>query len=519
MQAQMDLSEPGVAEPTVPDAAGQVVTELNLPIELLAACFGALSLKELPHIARVNRRWREAAQVAFHPQLRWRAQARCRSLPLPVPKVPSLSGQDSQILRTGFSQTFLRGGDLVVQIVDARLDAVRTVSFANGSSMEPCERLARGFADHGPFSAGVGGIVGHHEGRHDGLTFYPMTAKGATAASEAVWPVNGRWQNVLQAGNIVFLLRAHDSWYSDERITADLLDSDTGGRAVVDVTPMRDALKRELLDNPGPAQPTRGAVSAVDAHFIFHTGTTQGAKVAAALRLPAHIPIRDDAAADDPAPTMDAGVAFARRWSALYLISSLPDPKEQVCGEYLLLFEEYSEERVGQSEVFDAMEHFRVQAVLLHASTGVAEARLLDAPAAPSSVAAAFMHGGVAAIDFSPTSGVVAACSLPCPGLPPPAVLVWDWRSALCLHAVLPQPPPEPRLPLAGGGPGPLGFRLHGGEAFAWNRRTQGLEVAANASLVIHPVRNTLVIGQWRVNAAAGSLFSVDMGTDEAQSH
>ena len=161
------------------------------------------------------------------------------------------------------------------------------------------------------------------------MTFFRMVTAGGTAASESVLVANGRWQDILQAGNIIFLLRAHGDWWQEERITADLIDSDTDGRATVDVTPLRDALLQKLQDL-GPwdmriDRPARGAVSAADGHFIFHLSTQGGAKVAAALRLPAHIPPQHGASA-----AVDSGVAFARRWPQGHAMADLSMPNEAV---------------------------------------------------------------------------------------------------------------------------------------------------------------------------------------------
>ena len=85
----------------------------------------------------------------------------------------------------------------------------------------------------------------------------------------------------------------------------------------------------------------------------------------------------------------------------------------------------------------------QVDVVLLRASSGAAAARTLLAPAVDyprGDVAVAFARGGVGAIDYAPASGVVAACSPPRSGLPPPGLLVWDWDSAALLQAVLLHP-------------------------------------------------------------------------------
>ena len=579
------------------DAADEVVTSELLPDELLAACLGWLTLRSLPCVARVNHRWSAAAQVAFEAQLRWRADPRCRRLPLPVPDVPPAQPLDSHIHHVGFSLAFLRGGALVVQLVDATAAAVRTLCFADpglargADPPEPREAPRREFADHGPFNAGVGGVVGYRHGARDapghaeGMAFFPRTSGGGAAASDATWVAEGSWQNVLHAGNTVFLLRAHASWWEDATIMADVLDTDTGGRAAVDVTPLRDALRQQL----GPDRPTRGAVSAAEGHFIFHMGTEGGAKVAAALRLPAHVPPQSGRprARGGSAPIVPSGVAFARRWPASHSIARLHSPNEEPCGAYLMLWEERSDAggaagagaaggaaQTSAASADPAGGRFALDVVLLHASSGGAVGQALAGPAPDgphSGVAAAFSYGGVGAIDYGAASGVVAACSLPRAGLPPPAVLVWDWRTAVCLQAVLfhPLPPEPPRRPVAPPGahaplrfpvgthvacrmgaalwlpgvvaahhvrvaPGqrPAAYLVHlergdtcfapldhpgiiraaaDGEGLAWNDRTQTMEVDAEASLAVHPSSGQLAIGMWHVGVAAGVLYSVHL--------
>lgn len=555
----------------VSEAAHEVVTELALADELLSACLSELSLQSLPRVACVNHRWNGAARAAFGSQLRWREEARCVPLPLPVPGVPART-LDSQIHRTGFSLSFLHGGDLVVQLVDAGVNAIRTISFAE-DSLQPHELSHRGFAEHGPFNAGVGGVVGYRQGTESGFTFFPLVSASGTAPSEAAWVANGRWQNVLQAGNMIFLLRVHTSWWEEERITADLIDSDIGGRAAVDVTPLRDALQLQLMQD----RPARGAVSAAHGHFIFHLSTQSGDKVAGALRLPAHIAPQNELGTSS---TVDSVVAFARRWPSTHAIARLRTPSEEPCGEYLMLWEERHAvdfgHRTSTASVSEASctRRFALDVVLLHVR-GIAVGRQLLAPATDgpqAHIAAAFIQGGVAAIDYNAASGVVAACSLPRSGLPPPALLLWDWRSAGCLQALLfhplprplPEPEPEPpgglrplRFPIgarvecrlgtsawlpgvvvahnvSAGDPGqqPLPYLVHldrgdacyarldipqlirgavPGEELAWNERTQAMEVAATASLAIHPSRCRLAIGMWHMHAAAGALFLIDI--------
>ena len=555
-----------------------VATLDSLADEILAACIGRLTLWSLPHLSTVNHRWRQAARLAFASQLRWRAAVQCCPLSLAVPAVPARSLQNP-IRREAFSLAYLHGGDLVVQLVDAQAAAVRTVCFGNGS-LELYEAPPREFAEHGPFNAGVGGVVGYRHASADGMSFFPAVECGGTAPSASVWIAEGDWQNVLQAGNLVFLLRAHPSWWEAEDITADLLDTDTGGRAVVDVTPLRDALRAEL--RAAFDRPARGAVSAVDGHFIFHLSTQSGAKAAAALRLPAHVPRRGLGNDNCVDPSADAAVAFARRWPATHGIARGDLTNEKPCGEYLMLWEDGHIHSESRDDLSPTHHRFKAHVVLLCASSGVAAARWLSGPSTDGpqgSVAVAFGYGGIAAIDYKAASDVVAACSLPRAGLPPPAVLLWDWRSAACLHAVLLHPlPPDPlRRPRScpilqeapHAGPRPLRFAIGAqvecrmGEALwlpgvvaahhvsssvagqppfpylihldrgdacyasldrpetiraradvaevCWNERTQSMEVAATASLVLHPSSSRLAIGLWHNGAAAGMLYSISM--------
>ena len=539
--------------------AGAVEGARGLDSELLAACLGRLTLRSFPRVARVSQRWREAAHLAFAAQLRWRAAGPPLPLPLPLPPPhagPPRAAPPSHIRQVGCGMAFLRGGDLAVQLVDAHAASVRTVCFRDAAPLEQYEAPPRAFADHAPFNSGVGGVVGYRQST-EGMAFFPIS-RGGTAASDSVWVVTGDWQNVLNAGKLVFLLRAHNSWWTDEAITADVLDADSGGRAVVDVTKLRDALLLEL----GSERPAGCAVSAADGHFIFHMRTTSGAKAAAALRLPAHIPAPGGAPTHSP-PEREA-VAFARRWPTTHAIARLAAADEKPCGEFLMLWEEGA--RHGC---------FSVDVVLLSARTGTASARALVGPA--GGVAAAFCYGGIAAIDYCAGTGVVAACSLPREGLPAPAVLVWDWRSSTCLNAVLLAPQPAAPLPHAAGphvGVGPrraerplrfdAGTRVEvrmrgsgasdapvwvpgvvtahkaaerapymveldngetcvvhqdhrcliraadGREQVAWNPRTQTMQVEASAALALHPSRSRLAIGLWRDSLLQGVVYSVD---------
>jgi len=473
----------------------------GLDPELLAACLGRLELQSLSCVSRVSQRWRDAARLAFASQLRWRA-ARCVPLPLPLPQAVDLAryasaappsqihqrcersapepdprsqrcersapepdpraarasaAPPSQIQQVGFGMSFLRGGDLVVQVVDAHQGAVRAVCFRDSSPKERYEAPARAFANHAPFNAGVGGVVGycHAAERSEPLSlgrsmaFFPAVSSCGTTPSSAVRLVTGNWQNILQAGKIVFLLRPHDSFWQDKAITADVIDMESGGKAVVDVTPLRDALLKLLI---GSEQPRRCALSAADGHFIFHLGTKSGAKLAGALRLPTHIAAqgglhipRMDGDLHAP-PSSEAEVAFARRWPATDAFARMSAADEKPCGEKLMLWDDCPSARVPASpEKVD----YTVDVVLLCARTGSAAARSLVAH--KGCVAAAFHNGGIAAIDYCVGTGVVAACSLPRPGFPPPAVLVWDWKSSTCLNSSMlhpvPSKPPTPSTP------------------------------------------------------------------------
>ena len=445
--------------------------------ELLALCIGRGALRSLPHVALVSRHWRDAARRAFASQLRWRRDVRCAPLPLSVPAVPE-SRTVSHIYKSGFNIAFLRGGDLVAQIVDPRDAAVRAVRFggdavardAGDAGAAASELPRREFADHGPFNAGVGGVVGYRRrGAPSGMSFFPLTTNGGEDPSASVRVAAGEWQNVLHAGDVVFLLRAGD-WWSDDRITADVLDTDTGGIAEVDVTPMRDAL-RLALDRIRD-RPARGAVSAADGHFIFHLSSERGCKAAGSLRLPRISP--------EGIVATDAAVVFARCWPIDHPISEMGERNETPCGEYLMLWTEARQEFGGRINMLvvvllcaRAPERRPRPSVLAlprplrgcrqqsnaakiierglrraRRRTGDAPERKLVVPALAGdeprgNVIADFggvFGGGFAAITYAPASGVVAACSKPWRGLPPPVVVVWDWTSSACLRALFLDP-------------------------------------------------------------------------------
>ena len=96
-------------------------------------------------------------------------------------------------------------------------------------------------------------------------------------------------------------------------------------------------------------------------------------------------------------------------------------------------------------------------------------------------------------------SGVVAAqnVSTGAPGQPPMPYMVHLDNGEACYAHV--------------DDPG-LIRRAGAGEELTWNNRTRAMEVAARASLAIHPSGSRLAIGMWHVSAVAGVLFSVDIG-------
>ena len=51
-----------------------------------------------------------------------------------------------------------------------------------------------------------------------------------------------------------------------------------------------------------------------------------------------------------------------------------------------------------------------------------------------------------------------------------------------------------------------------GGGDVSWNSRTQAMEIAATASLVLHPSSSSIAIGMWHHGAAAGVLYSISLG-------
>ena len=53
---------------------------------------------------------------------------------------------------------------------------------------------------------------------------------------------------------------------------------------------------------------------------------------------------------------------------------------------------------------------------------------------------------------------------------------------------------------------------IAGGEALAWNERAQAMEVAAEATLALHPSGCRLAVGMWHAGAAAGVAYSIGFG-------
>ena len=93
-----------------------------------------------------------------------------------------------------------------------------------------------------------------------------------------------------------------------------------------------------------------------------------------------------------------------------HAIARMRAPDEKPCGEYLMLWEDRRFTLSGQVDV-----------VLLCARTGAAVARTLIAPSvrraargsamseSQQAVVVEFHRGGIAAIDYAPASGVIAA--------------------------------------------------------------------------------------------------------------
>eukprot|EP00931_Biecheleriopsis_adriatica_P040172 TRINITY_DN22999_c0_g1_i1.p1 TRINITY_DN22999_c0_g1~~TRINITY_DN22999_c0_g1_i1.p1 ORF type:complete len:420 (-),score=66.88 TRINITY_DN22999_c0_g1_i1:81-1340(-) len=289
--------------------------------DLLAKCQALLPLPSLASTAATCRFWKSLSTEAFSDWLRWRQQPEVIALYFPDANAPS-SGYLSAPAVGGALVDVRRSGGFIgfaedklwVQRVVRQEQAIATsyVALSSVGCFAPPQLRTW------PFEVAVGGlpggIVGHGQ---EHTAFFPLGDPGFVE-------VTREYKNILYSEGQVFLLRS--------TAAADVLNLSTRKKACCNLKPFFKALEAQCV-----VPICRQAVSATSKHFLMHGSTTDGAKFAAAVRLP-DVQFCDDGAQLTPV------VSFAKRWPAEHPVAMELSPLECPVGDCLLLHgRKYSE--------------------------------------------------------------------------------------------------------------------------------------------------------------------------------
>ncbi len=230
----------------------------------------------MPVASRVCRLWRRLSQRAFRPILRWRGSADVQVLEDHLDKTFSEDfGQSHRIGRVGGAIDFSPNGKMIIQRAVPMTQQVATIVVDMQDNISDhtqkisiSERPMRCWPYDFVTGGMRGGLVGHRTSLHDGqrrMAFFPSVNFPDGTVSESVVEVQSQdYENILRAGEQLFLLKkAH--WWSSRSLPADVLHLITGRKVQVCVAHMRDRL-REVLDGeifirqacaPDPRHPLR----------------------------------------------------------------------------------------------------------------------------------------------------------------------------------------------------------------------------------------------------------------------
>jgi len=286
---------------------------MELPPDIQAQILADLPLPDFRATVAVCHLWCRLSADIFSQWLQWRQAPIAVKVALPADPV-LISGVGvggARVVRSGGYVGFSAAGDrLWLQRALPGLNAVSTgwIGLPLNGDSATCQACP---LRHWPYDTAVGGLPGGMVAHSRAATaFFPL---GASKVEE----VHKGYQNILDAGGQVFLLRSNTS--------ADVMDMSTGRKVRCQLRHFFEAIQEQCQTSA-----VRMAVSATSKHFLVHSSTQDGAKVAASLRLPI---VRDCADGVVVTPT----VSFARRWPASHPIAMESAPRECPVGDFLVL--------------------------------------------------------------------------------------------------------------------------------------------------------------------------------------
>ena len=258
----------------------------DLDSNCLAKCLEYLTLFDYPSCSIVSKAWREGCKHVFSMQLRWRGAVCVRQLDLPPAEDERPpTGQQARIARSCGMANFVSQDDssVVALVADPKHQSVRTFRCFVDEGEVVVEEPVREW----PYSTICGGFPGSLVGySNDGMmAYFPALTKAGI--SDSVRLISSHcWQNILQIGDQLFLLRKCYDWWTDRSLAADVLHIPTGGWLQLDISPFRDKLRLQLLNVDISRGGMSTAVSATASHFVYRVCTASKHAVVGSLLLP-----------------------------------------------------------------------------------------------------------------------------------------------------------------------------------------------------------------------------------------
>ena len=259
--------------------------------DVLTRWFSCCSLTEFPACSVVSHEWHDAATISFAGQLQWRGLPVLLRLSLGAPT------PGNRIMRSCGMATFTSGdhSSVVALLADPDYDAVRAFH-CFGDQEAVVEGPVRQW-DYAMICGGFSGsLVGYKDPSQHGadtMAYFPaLTQAGVTSDIVRELPSRSVYQNILQAGDQLFLPRQSRDWWTDRTLPTDVLHIPTGRWLCLDIAPFRDALKTHLVGAQGDGgmamwrRVKLQAVSATKSHFVYRVHTREGRAVVGSLLVP-----------------------------------------------------------------------------------------------------------------------------------------------------------------------------------------------------------------------------------------